>query len=326
MTLRDRSVLVTGASGGIGSAAARAFAARGARVIVTGRRVEQLEALAAEIGGRAIAVDLADADGPFRLVAAAGVVDVLVANAGVSQAGDLTSLSPAEVDRVLAVNLRAPVMLARLLAEPMTARGSGHIVFVSSLQGKSPSPLSAVYTGTKYGLRGFSLSLRLDLSDRGVGVSCVFPGFVSGAGMFADSGAPLPPGVRTVEPEAVADAIVRAIERNRAEVDAAPVALRAGARLAGIAPVLAGAVSKRAGASIARAVARGHEERRAAGDPHDDAGRRDVSRVAADESPEGVVRPDDEARAAAGDSPDSVVRPDDEARAAPADLGQGERR
>jgi short-subunit dehydrogenase len=262
VNLSGRSVLLTGASGGIGAAAARALAARGATVIVSGRREAELEALAAEIGGRAIVADLAEADGPARLVAEAGHVDVLVANAALSQAGEITALSPAEVDRVLAVNLRAPVMLARLLAEPMAARRSGQIVFVSSLQGKAASPLSALYTGTKFGLRGFSLSLRLDLADHGVGVSCVSPGFVRGAGMFADSGAPLPRGVSTVTPEAVAAAIVRAIERNRAEVDAAPLALRAGARFAGVAPVLAGSVSKRVGASIARAVERGHVERR----------------------------------------------------------------
>jgi len=262
MNLGGRSVLLTGASGGIGAAAARALAARGATVIVSGRRAEQLEALAGEIGGRAIPVDLAEADGPERLVAAAGHVDVLVANAALSQAGEITSLSPEEFDRVLAVNLRAPLMLARLLAEPMAARRSGHIVFVSSLQGKAATPLSALYTATKFGLRGFSLSLRLDLADHGVGVSCVSPGFVSDAGMFADSGAGLPPGVRTVKPDAVGAAIIRAVERDRAEVDAAPLALRAGARLAGAAPVFAASVNKRFGSSIARAVERGHGERR----------------------------------------------------------------
>ncbi len=260
MNLGGRSVLLTGASGGIGDATARALAARGASVIVTGRRVERLEALAGEIGGRAIAIDLAEADGPERLVEAAGHVDVLVANAALSQAGEITSLSPAEVDRVLDVNLRAPLMLARLLAEPMTARRSGHIVFVSSLQGKSASPLSALYTATKFGLRGFSLSLRLDLADHGVGVSCVSPGFVGEAGMFAESGAPLPPGVRLIRPEAVAAAIVSAIERNRAEVDAAPFELRVAARLAGVAPGVAAAVSKRVGSSIARSVEQGRAD------------------------------------------------------------------
>jgi short-subunit dehydrogenase len=260
--LAGRSVLLTGATGGIGAATARALSARGAAVIVSGRRLDRLEDLAAETGGRAVAVDLAEPDGPKRLVEQAGDVDVLVAVAALSQAGEITSFSPADVDRVLAVNLRAPVMLARLLAEPMTSRGSGHLVFVSSLQGKSASPLSSVYTATKFGLRGFSLSLRLDLSEHGVGVSCVSPGFVSDAGMFADSGAPLPPGVRTVKPDAVARAIVRAIERNRAEVEPAPFPLRAGARMAGVAPVLAGTVTKRLGASIARSVEHGRDRPR----------------------------------------------------------------
>jgi uncharacterized protein len=250
-------VLLTGASGGIGAATARGLAARGATVTVCGRRVERLEALASEIGGRAIAADLAAPDGPERLVADAGDVDVLVHSAGLSQSGEITSLSPAEVDELLDVNLRAPIMLARLLAEPMAARGSGHLAFVSSLQGKTAGPYSALYTATKFGLRGFSLALRLDMADHGVGVSCISPGFVRDAGMFAESGATLPPGVRTVSPDAVAAAIVLAIERNRAEVDAAPLPLRAGARVAGLTPVLAASVNKRFGASIARAVESG---------------------------------------------------------------------
>jgi uncharacterized protein len=250
-------VLLTGATGGIGTATARALAARGARVTVCGRRVEQLDALAAEVGGRAIAAELSAPDGPERLVAEAGDVDVLVHSAGLSQSGEIATLSPAEVDELLDVNLRAPIMLARLLAEPMAARGSGHLAFVSSLQGKTAGPYSALYTATKFGLRGFSLALRLDMADHGVGVSCISPGFVRDAGMFADSGASLPPGVRTITPDAVAAAIVLAIERNRAEVDAAPLPLRAGARVAGMAPVLAASVNKRFGASIARAVEAG---------------------------------------------------------------------
>jgi short-subunit dehydrogenase len=262
VNLGGRSVLLTGASGGIGGAAARALAARGASVIVSGRRVDALEALAAEIGGRAVAVDLSEADGPERLVAQAGDVDVLVANAALSQAGEITSLSPAEIDRVIAVNLRAPVLLARLLAEPMASRRCGQIVFVSSLQGKTAAPYSSLYTATKYGLRGFSLSLRGDLADQGVGVSCVFPGFIRDAGMFADSGAQLPPGLGTSRPEEVAAAIVRAVERNRAEIDVAPLPVRVGTRIAGAAPVLAARVNKRFGSSIARAMEAGRRAKR----------------------------------------------------------------
>ena len=193
MDLAGKRVLLTGATGGIGGAAARALAARGASVVVTGRRAEPLEALAAELGGRAVVVDLADPDAPARLVEEAGEVDALVANAGLPASGELDSFSVAEIDRALTVNLRAPVLLARLLSPAMVARGAGHLVFVSSLSGRTAAPHSSLYSATKFGLRGFALSLRQDLAQHGVGVSCVLPGFVRDAGMFADSGASLPP-------------------------------------------------------------------------------------------------------------------------------------
>ena len=136
MDLRGRTVLVTGATGGLGSAIARALAGRGASVIVTGRRADALAPLAAETGGRALACDLADPADVERLLDEAGDVDVLVANAGLPGSGHISTFSDEEIDRALAVNLRAPMVMARRLAEPMAARGGGHIVFVSSLSGK----------------------------------------------------------------------------------------------------------------------------------------------------------------------------------------------
>jgi short-subunit dehydrogenase len=263
VNLGGRSVLLTGATGGLGGAIARGLAARGATVILSGRRAEQLEALADEIGGRAVAADLADRGAPARLLEEAGDVDVLVANAALPGSGELTSFSPAEIDRVLDVNLRAPIMLARLLVDPMTARRSGHLVFVSSLSGKAAGPHSSLYSATKFGLRGFSLGLRQDLADAGVGVSCVSPGFIRDAGMFADSGATLPPGVGTSSPDEVAAGVIRAIERDRAEVDVAPLGLRAGARLAGLAPALTANVQARLGSlKLARAIGDGQREKR----------------------------------------------------------------
>ena len=256
-------MLLTGATGGIGGATARALAARGARVILTGRRSEPLEALAAELGGRAIAADLAEPDAAAQLVADAGHVDVLVANAALPASGDLTSFSVGEIDRAVAVNLRAPIVLARLLAPAMTERRSGHLLFVSSLAGKAGTPLASLYSATKFGLRGFALGLRQDLAPHGVGVSCVFPGFVRGAGMFADSGAQLPPGVGTSTPEEVAAGIVRAIERDRGEVDVAPLALRTGVRIGALAPGLAATVQGRLGSTkVAEAIGAGQRDKR----------------------------------------------------------------
>jgi short-subunit dehydrogenase len=247
VNLAGRSVLLTGATGGLGHAIARRLRAAGAELVLTGRRTEVLEPLAAEAGARSLAVDLADPDAVERLGREHAGVDVLVSNAGLPGSGLLTSFSIEEIDRAVAVNLRAPMVLARLLSEPMVARGSGHLVFMSSLAGKVGTPRSPVYSATKFGLRGFAQSLREDLRPSGVGVSAIFPGFVRDAGMFHDTGTRLPPGVGTVSPEDVADAVLRAIERNRGEVDVAPVGLRAGAKAAGLAPDLAATVQRKLG-------------------------------------------------------------------------------
>ena len=247
MNLAGRTVLLTGATGGLGDAIARRLRTAGAELVLTGRRTDVLEPLAAETGARALAVDLTDADAVQRLASECADVDVLVANAGLPGTGQLTSFSVEELDRALAVNLRAPMVLARELAEHMVARRSGHLVFMSSLAGKVGPPRGSVYAATKFGLRGFAQSLREDLRPSGIGVSAIFPGFVRDAGMFHDTGTKLPPGIGTVAPEAVADAVVRAIERNRGEIDVAPVSLRAGAIAAGLAPDLAASVSRRLG-------------------------------------------------------------------------------
>lgn len=169
-------MLLTGASGGIGHAIANAVADRGGRLIVTGRRGEVLDELIAKYGGRAVVVDLAERQDVERLAKEAGDVDILIANAGLPASGTLESFTVNEIDRALDVNLRAPMMLAKQLAPAMVANGRGHLVFVSSILGKAASPQTAVYSATKYGLRGFAAALREDLRGAGVGVSVVFPG------------------------------------------------------------------------------------------------------------------------------------------------------
>jgi len=264
MELRGRTALVTGATGGLGTAITRALAARGATPILTGRRADVLEPLAAETGGRAIACDLADAADLDRLLDAAGDVDVLVANAGLPGSGHITSFSVEDIDRAIAVNLRAPMVMARRLAEPMAARRSGHLVFVSSLSGKIASGGGSVYAATKFGLRGFAHGLREDLRDSGVGVSVVLPGFIRDSGMFHDAGVKLPGFVGTKTPEDVSAAVLRAIERDRAEIDVAPLGVRAGAAFGGLAPELSARLQRRlGGAKVADAMAQGQRDKRA---------------------------------------------------------------
>ena len=247
MTVAGRTVLLTGATGGLGQALARRLSREGARLLVSGRRTDVLEPLAAELGGRALAADLADPASVDRLAGESAAADILVANAGVPASGHLMSFTVEEIDRALAVNLRAPMILARRLGEQMAERGSGHIVFMSSLSGKVGTPGSSVYSATKFGLRGFAQALRADLRGHGVGVSVVLPGFIRDAGMFADSGAKLPAWVGLSSPEEVAGAVVHAIEHNRGEVEVGPVVLRVGARVAGLAPELVATLSRRLG-------------------------------------------------------------------------------
>jgi uncharacterized protein len=261
--LPGSTVLLTGATGGIGHAVARELHGRGARLILTGRRAEVLEELAAELNAQVLAADLANRAEVERLLVQAGAVDILVANAGLPGTGLLEDFTIEELDRVLDVNLRAPIVMARALAPAMAARGGGHLLFVSSLAGKAASARSAMYNATKFGLRGFALALRTDLRPQHVGVSLVCPGFIRDAGMFADSGATLPPGVGTRSPQDVARAVATAIERNRGEVDVAPLTLRAGTVFASVAPGLAASVTRVTGADrVADSVAAGQRDKR----------------------------------------------------------------
>jgi short-subunit dehydrogenase len=240
-------VLLTGASGGIGQAIAKQLSARGAQLTLTGRRMDLLDAISRELDARVIAADLSVRSEVARLVSEAGELDVLVANAGVPAAGRLESFSSEELDRALEVNLHSPLALTHALLPAMLERGRGHLVFISSIAGKTTVPGNPLYHATKYGLRGFAAALRTDLHGSGVGVSCIFPGFIREAGIFADSGVRLPPGVGTRSPEDVAKAVAGAIEHDRGEVDVASFPQRAGARVAGLAPDLSAALVRRSG-------------------------------------------------------------------------------
>lgn len=226
---------------------ARRLSERGGRLVLTGRREKELATLAAELDARSIPADLAVRGDVDRIVAEAGRVDILIANAGLPAAAPLTHLKPGEIDRVIDVNLRAPVMLARALAPGMVEARRGHIVFMSSIGGRGAVPGNPLYHATKFALRGLAGGLRIDLRAEGVGVSCVLPAFIRDVGMYAESGARLPPGIGTRSPQAVADAVVRAIERNRAQIDVSPLSLRLGALIWDLAPDISTAIAARLG-------------------------------------------------------------------------------
>jgi len=180
----DRTVLITGASAGIGLACARRFAQAGARVVLVARGAEALERARAEIAAigpaLAIAADVAAPGGPERIVSGAlagfGALHVVVNNAGFHARGPFGDQRDADLAAMVDVNLRAPILLSRLALPHLIATGRGAVVNVASLAGKVPVPGSVAYSATKFGLRGFSMALADELRGTGVTVSCVSPG------------------------------------------------------------------------------------------------------------------------------------------------------
>ncbi|MFJ3931310.1 SDR family NAD(P)-dependent oxidoreductase [Streptomyces sp. NPDC090029] len=262
MRISGATVLLTGVTGGIGGALAAGLAGLGAKLVVSGRREEALAPLAEHYGARAVLADLADASDVERLAREAADADVLVANAALPSSGDLLEYTPEQIDRAFAVNLRAPAVLARLMAPAMVEAGRGHLVFVGSISGKAATRSASLYSGTKFGLRGFALGLRQDLRGTGVGVSVVQPGFVRDAGMFAETGARPPAGMRTVSPRQVVRGVVRAVERDVAELNVAPLELRLLSAVAGQFPGFAERVQRGAGEATLRQVVAAQRSRR----------------------------------------------------------------
>jgi short-subunit dehydrogenase len=260
MELAGKTALLTGATGGLGRAISKALAARGVKLALSGRKAEALEALAAELPGdghRVLPADLGEPGAAEKLADEAGDIDILLANAGLPASGRLPEYSSEQLAKALRVNLEAPMFLARAVEPQMIKRGQGHMVFISSLSGKSPTPLSSIYNATKFGLRGFALGLRADLDPQGIGVSLVSPGTIREAGMYADSGAKPLPGLGTGSPQQVADAVIKAIEQNKAEIGVAPVRQRVLAHFSLLTPAfsvkVAGAgMGQKAAANVAK--------------------------------------------------------------------------
>jgi NADP-dependent 3-hydroxy acid dehydrogenase YdfG len=217
-TVVDKAVIVTGASSGIGAATAREFAHQGARVVLAARRADELEAQVSSItkaGGRAIAVptDVTDATQVMRLVEHTrevfGRVDVLVNNAGANWGKPLTETQADEIIRLLQVNLLGMMLLTRAVLPEMQQRHQGVIISVGSVA--SHVAIEPLYSATKFGVRGFSLALRRQLTGSGISVSLVTPGNIR-TQMTSTLHERMP------EPELIARTIVSLVISPRREV------------------------------------------------------------------------------------------------------------
>lgn len=240
--------LVTGATSGIGRAVAIALAERGAELLVSGRDERSLEEIATRTSGTPLATDLATegaaAELATRALAARGHVDVLVSAAGAGLYGPVAELAPAEVERLVALNVVAPIELTSVLLPGMLERRHGHVVMVGSIAGRVGRGREATYAATKAAVSIFSDSLGAELAGSGVFVSLVTPGAVD-TRFFARRGVPYDRvWPRPISAEAVAAKVVRALESGRAEV-VVPPWLSVAMRLRGAFPGLYRALSRR---------------------------------------------------------------------------------
>jgi short-subunit dehydrogenase len=211
-------VVITGASAGIGAAAARRFAAEGAAVALAARGVAPLETLAKELeqgGARALAVptDVAHPQAAQRLLAHVaerfGGIDVLVNNAGANKRGPIERYTPEELASVVQVNLTAPILLTRLVLPYLRTRGRGAIVNVASIAGRIPVGHEAVYSATKFGLRAFTFAMEEELHGSGITISAVSPGPVD-TGFIMENLADVPDLV-FAQPMSTADEVAKLI-------------------------------------------------------------------------------------------------------------------
>ena len=186
--LSGMTALVTGASGGIGSAIARALAGQGARLALSGSNADKLAAFAAELGGDHLQLvcDLSDPAAVDQLVpraveALGGQLDILVNNAGVTRDNLILRMKDEEWDAVIRVNLEAAFRLARAAAKPMMKARFGRIISITSVVGVTGNPGQANYAASKAGIIGMSKALGQELASRNVTVNCVAPGFIASA-------------------------------------------------------------------------------------------------------------------------------------------------
>jgi short-subunit dehydrogenase len=220
---KDKAVVITGASRGIGRAVAVAAGQRGARLGLVARTGPDLEAVLAEGGGRgAVAVaDVGDRQQITRAIgdleATLGRIDVLVANAGIGLYGPFAACDLDDADRLVRVNVLGTLYAVRSALPGMIERHQGHVVVLGSIAGRLGAPFEAVYSATKFAQTGFAEALSVEVAPLGIGVSLISPGpvsteFFAARGHAYDRGFPKP-----VSPERVARVVLRAVDGERAD-------------------------------------------------------------------------------------------------------------
>jgi short-subunit dehydrogenase len=184
MDFKDKTVIITGGSEGVGAATARAFADVGANLVLVARTRKNLEQIAGELREKTrveiVPMDVSDADACANLFKKAdyelGAVHVLVNNAGYHQRGPVESVAADDLGKMIDVNLKAPVMLCRMAIPYMKAAGEGAIINVASLAGRTPVPGAATYSASKFGLRAFTFALAEELTGTGIKLAALSPG------------------------------------------------------------------------------------------------------------------------------------------------------
>ena len=235
--LHGANALVTGAAGGLGRYISRALAAQGANLVLSDLPGDGLESRRAEVSAfgttvEAVAADLTKQKERRGLIPRAeealGPIDVLVNNAGVEFVGPYAKASLSEIDQINKVNFLTPMELSRIALPGMLERRRGHIVNMASLAGKSSLAFFHTYNGTKYGVVGFTHSLRHELTDDPVSASVICPGFIEREGMYGriESEVEGENPLGSSPPEKVGQAVVRAITEDRAEIIISPRPIR----------------------------------------------------------------------------------------------------
>ncbi|MBJ7459176.1 MAG: SDR family NAD(P)-dependent oxidoreductase [Thermoleophilaceae bacterium] len=239
MSFSGKRILLTGAAGGLGEITAAAFAEAGATLILSSRNEEKLNEIVAGLPGgphEVIAADLMQPGAPEDVVARAGRVDILVANAGRPGGWALDETPADEIASVIRVNFEAPIQMVKAVIPQMKERKDGQIVLIASLAGKFALPDSTMYSSTKSGLRAFGWALRPELARDNIAVTVVTPSFIGEVGMFAKRKRKAPPMAGIVSPDKYTKTLLAGVEKGRGEVTIATPQLRVLSQLSVLAP------------------------------------------------------------------------------------------